>query len=168
MALSRGCGTLFLVMLILLSSYALAAEYAPTIIVTPQFENLQKGNIAEVNILVLNQDAPIPDAVMKTMIVDAENNIVYADIQKMHAMNSEMVKTYPVPFDAITGNYVVKVDISQDDQKISEDSASFTVMDPPTHRNGKALEVLLLIGMVALLGTLMYKRYKHLKREYYY
>ncbi len=137
----------------------------PTIIITPDRKRYDSGEIANLEILIINGGEKIENPSIETEILTEDMDLVYADIMRLEESLKPLEKTelstkFLLPVSAPTGQYIANVRFSEDMMTITESSINFYVlgMKGDTSSNIKVL-VIVILGAV-----LIYFAYKRLVR----
>ena len=137
----------------------------PAIIITPERKSYDSGEVANLEILIINGGEKIEKPFIETEISAENMDVVYADIMRLESTLKPMEKKelstkFLLPVNAPTGKYTASVRFGDDMSAITESSINFYVlgMKSETESNIKVL-ILVLLGVI-----LVYFAYKRLVR----
>ncbi|MFH1433027.1 MAG: hypothetical protein ABIG84_07475 [archaeon] len=134
----------------------------PTVIITPDRTRYDSGEIANLEILIINGGEKIENPSLETEIYTEDMDMVYADIIRLEKALKPLEKTelstkFLVPVNAPTGKYIANVRFSEDMTAITESSINFYVLGIKGDESS-SIKVLILVLLGAVLIYFAYKR----------
>jgi len=137
----------------------------PTVIITPDRTRYDSGDIANLEILIINGGEIIENPSFETEIYTEDMDLVYADIIRLEKSLEPLEKTelstkFLLPMNAPTGQYIANIRFSEDMTTITDSTINFYVlgMKGDSSSSAKVL-IIVIIGVV-----LIYFAYKRLVR----
>ncbi|RKY41197.1 MAG: hypothetical protein DRP85_06970 [Candidatus Makaraimicrobium thalassicum] len=137
----------------------------PTVIITPDRTRYDSGDIANLEILIINGGEKIENPSLETEIYTEDMDLVYADIIRLEKSLKPLEKTelsakFLLPVNAPTGKYIANIRFSEDMTTITDSTINFYVLGMKGDSSGSAkILIIVLIGAV-----LIYFAYKRLVR----
>ena len=134
----------------------------PTIIITPDRTRYDSGDIANLEILIINGGEKIGNPSLETEIYTEDMDLVYADIIRLEESLKPLEKTelsskFLLPMNAPTGRYIANIRFSEDMTTITESTINFYVLGIKGDTSG-GIKVLVIIIIGAVLIYFAYKR----------
>ncbi len=134
----------------------------PTVIITPDRKRYDSGEIANLEILIINGGEKIENPSIETEILTEDMDLVYADIMRLEESLKPLEKTelstkFLLPVNAPTGKYIANVRFSEDMITITESSINFYVLGMKGDTSGN-IKVLVIVILGAVLIYFAYKR----------
>jgi len=134
----------------------------PTVIITPDRKRYDSGEIANLEILIINGGEKIENPSIETEILTEDMDLVYADIMRLGESLKPLEKTelstkFLLPVNAPTGKYIANVRFSEDMMTITESSINFYVLGMKGDTSGN-IKVLVIVILGAVLIYFAYKR----------
>ena len=134
----------------------------PTIIITPDRTRYDSGDIANLEILIINGGEKIENPSLETEIFTEDMDLVYADIIRLEKSLTPLEKTelstkFLLPMNAPTGKYIANIRFSEDMTTITESTINFYVLGIKGDSSSSA-KVLIIVIIGAVLIYFAYKR----------
>ncbi len=134
----------------------------PTVIITPDRTRYDSGEIANLEILIINGGEKIENPSIETEIFTEDMDLVYADIIRLESSLKPLEKTelstkFLLPMNAPTGKYLANIRFSEDMTIITENTIDFYVLGIKSESSSSA-KVLIIVLIGAVLIYFAYKR----------
>ena len=134
----------------------------PTVIITPDRTRYDSGDIANLEILIINGGEIIENPSFETEIYTEDMDLVYADIIRLEKSLKPLEKTelsskFLLPMNAPTGRYIANIRFSEDMTTVTESTINFYVLGIKGDSSSSA-KVLIIVLIGAVLIYFAYRR----------
>jgi len=145
------------------------AKSYPTVIITPERKNYDSGEVANLEILIINGGEKIENPTIETEISTENQDIVYADIMRLESTlkpleKKELSTKFLLPVNAPTGKYTASVRFGNDMSEITESSINFYVLGM-TGDTDSSIKILVLVIIGVILVYLAYNRLVNVRKK---